>query len=139
GTICGGGRYDGLVEHIGGKACPAVGFGLGVDRTVLLMQEVGALEEEKPLAYFILVGEAAKSKGLVLANDLRDFFPNRVVHTHLSDSPMKTQFKKANQSNAEYAVIIGDDEIQNGMVSIKNLTDGSQKSTSFDELINTFN
>ncbi|PID66019.1 MAG: histidine--tRNA ligase [Gammaproteobacteria bacterium] len=139
GTLCGGGRYDGLCEYIGGKATPAVGFGLGIDRTVLLMQAVSMLPETKPLAYFVLLGQAAKCQGLLLANQLRRALPQRQVITHLADSGMKTQFKKADQSRAEYAVIIGAEELAGQQVSIKNLAEGSQQTVAFADLIHFFN
>ncbi len=138
-TICGGGRYDGLCELLGGKPTPAVGFGLGIDRVVLLMQAVAPLLEEKPLAYFVLLGESAKSHGLILANQLREVFPEREIITHLSDSGMKAQFKKANQSGAEYAVIIGEDELTKQQVGVKNLTEGSQQTIALNDLIHFFN
>lgn len=139
GTICGGGRYDGLAEHIGGKATPAVGFGLGVDRTILLMQEVAHLDTVRPLAYFVLLGDMATREGLVLANALRSAYPEREVLTHLADTGMKAQFKKANQSGAEYAIVIGEEELEKKQVSVKNLAEGTQQAVSFQELIHFFN
>ncbi len=139
GTICGGGRYDGLCELIGGKPTPAVGFGLGIDRTALLIQEVAPIDQEKPLAYFVLLGEQAKAQGLVLANQLRDALPEREIITHLTDTGMKAQFKKANQSGAEYAIIIGEEEIVNQQVGIKNLAEGSQQIVAFNDFIHFFN
>lgn len=140
GTICGGGRYDGLSEHIGGKPTPAVGFGLGIDRTALLMQDVGALPvAQLPLAYFVLVGEAAKRQGLALASQLRHTLPDQIVLTNLTDTKMKAQFKKADQSQARYAVIIGDDELDKGQATIKNLSDGNQQSIVFEQLCQFFN
>ncbi len=135
GTICGGGRYDGLAQHIGGKATPAVGFGLGIDRTLLLMQTVGSMPKTPaPLAYFILLGETATVTGLLLAAQVRRACPTREVLTHLADSGMKAQFKKADQSGAHYAVIIGEDELQQQRVSVKNLIDGSQESVAFSDI-----
>ncbi|MGY0399764.1 MAG: histidine--tRNA ligase [Ostreibacterium sp.] len=135
GAICGGGRYDGLAEHIGGKPTPAVGFGLGVDRTILLMQAVNVLPvKNQPLAYFVLAGEAAKKSGLLLVNQVRKAYPERQVLAHLADSSMKTQFKKADQSQAEYAVIIGDDELRQQSASVKHLGEGSQYTVTFAEL-----
>ncbi|PIE45724.1 MAG: histidine--tRNA ligase [Gammaproteobacteria bacterium] len=132
GTICGGGRYDGLAEHIGGKATPGVGFGLGIDRTVLLMQEVNSIPKASaPLAYFILMGRAAKRRGLLLASDLRMAFPGRTVLTHLATSGIKAQFKKADQSGAEYAIIIGEDELSQDMATVKDLSNGEQKPVAF--------
>lgn len=139
GTICGGGRYDGLSEHIGGKPTPAVGFGLGVDRTVLLMQAVGHVMTTKPaLAYFVLLGEAATCRGLLLANELRAVVANREILAHLADTGMKSQFKKADQSGAEYAVIIAENELMTQTATVKHLTDGHQEAVAFEELVNFF-
>ncbi len=138
GTICAGGRYDGLAEHVGGKSTPAVGFGLGVDRTVLLMQEVAAFNEERPLAYFVLLGEKARCEGLVLASALRNAFSEREIITHLADTGMKAQFKKADQSNAEYAVIIGDNELKESIAIVKDLSTSVQKNVLFSELVSAF-
>ncbi len=135
GTICGGGRYDGLAEHIGGKATAGVGFGLGIDRTVLLMQDTAPREVAKPLAYFVLMGADAKCRGLLLAQTLRKAFAGREILTHLQDSGMKAQFKKADQSGAEYAIIIGDDELAKGEATVKNLGTGEQCSVAFAGLV----
>lgn len=133
-TICGGGRYDGLAEHIGGKSTPGVGFGLGIDRVVLVMQAVGAASAApQPLAYFVLLGEAATRQGLLLANALRAH-SGREVLTHLQDSGMKAQFKKADQSGAQFAVILGDNELAQGVAAVKNLTDGSQETVNLTAL-----
>ncbi len=140
GTICGGGRYDGLAEHIGGKATPAVGFGLGVDRTILLMLEMGVELPHSPvLAYCILLGESATQEGLILANTLRQHYPNRAILTHLADTGMKAQMKKADQSGAEYAIIIGDNELAEQVAVIKKLSTGEQESIAFERLIGYFN
>lgn len=140
GTICGGGRYDGLSEHIGGKPTPAVGFGLGIDRTVLLMQAVGALPlSSVPLAYFVLVGTEAKRQGLRLSSQLRAAYPERTILTHLAEAKMKQQFKKASQSQAEFAIIIGEDELAQHQASVKNLATGDQQYVNFAELVNFFN
>ncbi len=134
-TICGGGRYDGLAEHIGGKATPGVGFGLGLDRVILVMQAVKAdPTAPPPLAYFVLLGAKSKCRGLLLANELRLRSGCQVL-THLSDSGMKAQLKKADQSRAEFAVIIGDNELQQGVASVKNLTNGSQETVDLQALV----
>lgn len=134
GTICGGGRYDGLAEHIGGKATPGVGFGLGIDRVVLVMQAVNsAPKAQPPLAYFVLLGEVATRKGLILANALRATSGCEVL-THLQDSGMKAQLKKADQSHAKFAVILGDNELAQGIATVKNLAEGSQEAVNLSAL-----
>lgn len=135
GTICGGGRYDGLTEHLGGKATPAVGFGLGVDRTALLVNLVGQLKKVPvPLAYFVLLGAQATRQGLLLAATLRQHYPNRAVLTHLSDTGMKAQLKKADQSQAAFAIILGDNELQTQTATVKHLNTGHQESVAFKDL-----
>lgn len=135
GTICGGGRYDGLTEHLGGKATPAVGFGLGIDRTALLVQTVGQLKKEPvPLAYFVLLGVPATRQGLVLASVLRQYYPGQTVLTHLSDSSMKAQLKKADQCRATFAIILGDNELQTQTATVKHLATGHQDSVAFGDL-----
>lgn len=135
GTICGGGRYDGLSEHIGGKPTPAVGFGLGIERTMLLMQATANVPASKPpLAYFVLLGEQATAQGMLLAGQLRRVLASQEILTHLSDSSMKAQLKKADQSQARYAVIIGSDELQQQQAAVKDLTNGSQQQVDFARL-----
>lgn len=135
GTICGGGRYDGLAEHIGGKPTPGVGFGLGIDRTVLLMQALDTIPAPKPpLAYFVVMGDAAKRQALLLAQRLRQQADGRAILVHLQNSGMKAQFKKADQSHADYAVIIGEDELTQGVATVKQLSTGNQQAVTFDEL-----
>ncbi len=135
GTICGGGRYDGLAEHMGGKETAGVGFGLGIDRTLLLMQELGTVADaQQVLAYFIVMGESAKRQGLILAQQLRQESNGKPVLVHLQDSKMKVQIKKADQSGAKYAVIIGDEELENKTASVKELATGEQKMINFSEL-----
>ncbi len=135
GTICGGGRYDGLAEHIGGKATAGVGFGLGIDRTVLLMQGTASHEVAKPLAYLVLMGADAKRQGLLLAQTLRKAFVGHQVLTHLQDSGMKAQFKKADQSGAVFAIIIGEDELANGEATVKILSTGEQQRVALSDLV----
>lgn len=135
GTICGGGRYDGLAAHLGGKPTAGVGFGLGIDRTVLLMQAVGKIPRPaQPLAYFVLLGEAAKRQGLLLSQGLRQRAGGRAVLVHLQDSGMKAQFKKADQSGAQYAVIIGESELAQKTATVKQLATGEQESVAFSAL-----
>lgn len=137
-TICGGGRYDGLAEHIGGKSTPGVGFGLGIDRVMLVMQAIDvATKKPQPLAYFVLLGEAATRQGLLLANELR-MACGREVLTHLTDSGMKAQLKKADQSQAQFAVMLGDNELQQGTATVKNLAQGKQEAVSLTTLTDYF-
>lgn len=134
GTVCAGGRYDGLVEQLGGKTIPAAGFALGMERLVELVQQT--LESdllEHFDAYVVLLGDRAKREGPTLAEALRD--NGLRVITHCGEGSLKSQMKKADKSGARYAVILGDDEMANGQASLKNLREsGEQTQVDFNEL-----
>jgi len=121
GTVCAGGRYDGLVEQLGGHATTAVGFAMGVERLVALLEEGGIEPGEQVDAYLILMGDGAQREGLLLAEKLRDQLPELRLMTHCGGGGYKSQFKKADRSGARYALILGDDELAKGVVSVKNL------------------
>lgn len=120
GTVCSGGRYDGLVEQLGGKATPALGFGIGIDRIVLLVQEI---EKNQPTyapdIYFISSNEDSFQCALKLADQLRDAVPSLRVLLHCGGGNLKNQFKKADKSGAALALIVGEQELQSDSVAIK--------------------
>ncbi len=122
GTICGGGRYDTLVERQGGKPTPAVGFALGLDRLLLLIETLGLWQAE-PLADIYLVSEAGVDAAEVfaLAESLRTALPQQRVIQNLEGGSFKAQFRKADRSGAEFAVILGERELAEGVVSVKAL------------------
>ena len=126
GTVCAGGRYDGLVEQIGGKPAPACGFAMGVERLLALMQECGK-EVEQPVAdvYVVHQGEAANDFAWKVVGYLRDQGLSAVLHC--GGGSFKAQMKKADASGARFAVIIGDDEAQAGEVSIKPLREAAEQ------------
>jgi histidyl-tRNA synthetase len=125
GTICAGGRYDGLVEQIGGKAAPATGFAMGVERLLALLQDDGMALPGQPLdVYVVHQGEKAGSVAGRIAEQLRDE-KLRVV-LHCGGGSFKSQMKKADASGAMVAVLIGDDEVQAGEASVKPLRGGEQ-------------
>lgn len=137
GTVCGGGRYDGLIELMGGKPSPAVGFAIGVERLLDLCSQDG----EQPAipecqVYMVHQGEAAQRKASLLAEQLRDAGLQVIVHA--GSSGFKSQFKRADASGAQVAVILGDDELQKEQASVKWLraADGAeqQQSVEFSEL-----
>lgn len=136
GTICGGGRYDGLTEHLGGASVPGIGFAIGVERLLLLLEEVNQLPSagDSPLVYLILLSEKAKNKGLQLAEALRDKFKDEIIITHLSQSSMKAQLKKADQSEAKYAIIMGEPEIEQENFLVKDLQSGQQRHVNYEEV-----
>lgn len=123
GTICAGGRYDGLVEQLGGKATPAVGFAMGLERLVLLLAAKGLPGDlNKPAdVYFIALGEAAQLQALVLAEQIRTQIPNLRLITHCGGGNFKAQLKKADSSGADYALIIGDNELASDTLLVKPL------------------
>jgi len=122
GTICAGGRYDTLVEQIGGKPTPAIGFAIGIERlTLLLAPTEHHLDNSAPHAYLILVGEAAISQGFRLAEGLRDTLPQLRLLTHCGGGKFKNQFKQADKSGARLAIVIGEEEIIQQQVTIKHL------------------
>lgn len=141
GTICAGGRYDGLVKQLGGKATPACGFGIGIDRLQLLVEEQDLDQSNnKPHAYFVLSGEQAEVSGLALAERLRDTHPKLRLLVNGGSGSFKSQLKRANNSEADYAFILGDNEVEEKMITIKPLREQSDQQTipqiSLDEFIN---
>ena len=135
GTVCGGGRYDHLVEEIGGPPSPGVGFGLGIERLLMLMEANGAEfpEEEKPDVFIAFIGDKAKAFGLKLARDLR--LEGISVRMDNLARNIKGQFKYADRLNAKYTIVIGEDELDRGIVSLKNMEKSEQKEVRFDELV----
>jgi histidyl-tRNA synthetase len=128
GTVCAGGRYDGLVEQLGGKAVPAVGFAMGLERLVSLLEETRLAERLPGLdLYMVVVGEKAQREGLQLAERLRDQLPGLSVVVHCGGGSFKSQFKKADKSNARFALILGDDELAKGEVGLKPLRDNGEQ------------
>ena len=139
GTVCGGGRYDGLVEQLGGKATPAVGFALGIERLVLLLE---ALELTADIAgavdvYIAALGDGADIHGMLLAEHLRDQMPNVKFMMHNGGGNFKKQLKRADQNGAKIALILGSDEIENKQVTVKDLTGNTEQQTiAVTELVN---
>jgi histidyl-tRNA synthetase len=121
GTVCAGGRYDGLVEQLGGKPVPAIGFAMGLERLVALLEEAGDCPQRTPDVYLVLVGDVAISQGASLAESLRDDLPRLKLVQHCGAGSFKSQFKKADRSGAGYALILGDDEVEQGTIGVKPL------------------
>jgi histidyl-tRNA synthetase len=119
GAIAGGGRYDGLAAVLGGKPMPACGFACGIERLVLLLREQGATSQDAPLAYVVHAGDAAARAALAVAESLRDL--GHAVVVHAGGGSLKSQMKKADASGAVVALIIGDDEVAAGTVTLKPL------------------
>jgi len=121
GTVCAGGRYDSLVEQIGGQSTPAIGFALGLERLVaLLEQQATPVRDTAPHAYFILAGnEALVRQGLLFAEQLRDALPQLRILTHCGGGSFKNQFKRADKSGARFALILGEEELANQHITLK--------------------
>ncbi len=136
GAICAGGRYDGLIEQFGGKPMPAVGFALGMERLIALIDPEALFEREAPHLYFIHVGPRAEREGLKLAERLRDALPDLRLLFHCGGGSMKAQFKKADRSGARYALILGDEELVRGVVALKPLREeGRQEEIPISHLV----
>jgi len=128
GTVCGGGRYDGLIGQLGGKPAPAVGFGLGIERLLLLIQELGLpVPSAAPDAYAVVPPGTSLAAVLPVLEALRAAGVKVLQHAGGADGPgsMKSQFKKADASGARYALIFGGDELAAGEVTVKALRDGT--------------
>lgn len=136
GTVCAGGRYDGLVEQLGGKATQGVGFGLGLERLVLLVEALEKTQNVKPAvdAYLCPMGEAAERQAFVLAAKLRGQLPELRLMCHCGGGNFKKQLKRADKSGARWALILGDNELAEGQVTVKDLKEGSQQSIKMNEL-----
>ena len=135
GTICAGGRYDGLVEQLGGKPAPAIGFALGMERILALLES----QQHRPLQtvdiYMILIGAASEIKGMQISENIRDALPGVKMITHCGGGSVKSQMKKADKSGAGIALIIAEDELENEQVTVKYLRENKEQVTvSVDEL-----
>lgn len=121
-TVCAGGRYDGLVAQLGGIDTPGVGWAMGQERIVMLLQKQNLeLLKDRPQIYMVLVGKQAEIPGFKLAEQLRDAWPDLAVQINLGGGSFKTQFKRADKSGAEFALVLGDDEAARGVVALKAL------------------
>ncbi len=137
-ALCGGGRYDKLVEYLGGKATPAVGFAAGLERLILILKDKQEnIASNNIDIYVISLNEESVSYCFAIADKLRNTLGIKVVCETLRRS-MKSQLREANKNNAKFAILVGEDEIKNGKVTIKNMEDGTQTDASIDEIENHF-
>ncbi len=122
GTVCAGGRYDSLIEQLGGKPNFAVGFAMGIERLLALMETLDNVPVARAVDVFMIrVGEIAEREGLRFAETIRNEVPGLKLQVNCGGGSFKSQFKKADKSGAEYAIILGDDEVSRGEVSVKSL------------------
>lgn len=138
GTVCAGGRYDALVEQLGGKATPAVGFAMGVERLILLLETLGVFPAKLTQqldVYLAASGQGADAYALLLAERLRSEQPTLRILTHCGGGSFKQQIKRADKSGAELAILLGENEISQGIASVKYLrTDQAQSEVAISEL-----
>ncbi|SEG47594.1 histidyl-tRNA synthetase [Vibrio hangzhouensis] len=135
GTVCGGGRYDGLVEQLGGKATPAVGFAMGLERLVLMMETLELTEVRRSVdVYVVTAGEGTMMAGMKLAENLREAIPGIRVMSHFGGGNFKKQFKRADKVGAVYALVLGENEVAENTVVVKDLQGGEQETIAQTEL-----
>lgn len=138
GTVCAGGRYDGLVEQLGGKPAPAVGFAMGMERLLLLIETLDKVPAELARqvdVYLVTLGDAAVLAGLRLAEQLRDAVPALRLVVHAGGGSFKSQFKKADKSGALYALVLGENEVAQQQIGLKPLrTEEEQENLSWQDL-----
>jgi histidyl-tRNA synthetase len=141
GAVCSGGRYDGLVEHLGGRSTPAIGWALGLERLVELYKVCGTGAGAPGLdAYLVAVGDAAENQALVLAEALRDEAPDLNIEVNLGGGSFKSQFKRADKSGAKVALILGDEELASKRVGIKPLRqEADQQTVPWEQAVKTIN
>jgi histidyl-tRNA synthetase len=133
GTIAGGGRYDYLIERLGGDKTPASGFGIGLERIILLLEEMGVILQNEPNIYLVNLGDAAEKYALKLSETLRSYGLKVVLNS--GGSSFKSQMKRADKSGAAFAVILGEDEMKEGVAQVKSLrVENQQSKMPLDEL-----
>jgi histidyl-tRNA synthetase len=127
GTIAGGGRYDYLIERLGGDKTPACGFGIGLERIILLLEGMGVALQNEPNIYLVNLGDAAEGFALKLSETLRSHGLKVVLNS--GGSSFKSQMKRADKSSAAFALILGDDEMKEGVAQVKSLREDNVQST----------
>jgi histidyl-tRNA synthetase len=139
GAVCSGGRYDGLIEKLGGKATPAIGWAMGIERLVMLYEACGGVTPPAtPDVYIVAVGEAALRRCLGLAEQIREQVAGSVVELNLDGGSFKSQLKRADKSGANYALIMGEEEVANDEIGMKPLrSKDDQISIALNDLVTT--
>ncbi|MBE0439941.1 MAG: histidine--tRNA ligase [Gammaproteobacteria bacterium] len=135
GTVCAGGRYDGLVAQLGGREATAIGFAIGLERLIALLEATDSLPQIDGIdVYLVAVGELAAKQSLILAEQLRDHIPNIKLITHCGGGSFKNQFKRADRSGARWTLILGEDEITKQVIGVKTMATGEQETIAWDAL-----
>ena len=136
-AVAGGGRYDGLIEEIGGNPTPAVGFATGLERVLLALEKQGLLPEKETSvdAFVVALGDAAQLEGFKLLSKLRSAGISALMD--FAGRSMKAQMKQANKKNARFVLILGEDEVRDSVVTLKDMSNSEQRKIAIDEVINT--
>jgi histidyl-tRNA synthetase len=135
GTVCAGGRYDGLVEQLGGRASTAIGFAIGIERLIALLEASEALPEAEGVdAYLVAVGDSIGAQAQILAEQLRDALPEITLISHCGGGSFKNQFKRADRSGARFTLILGEEEVSQQLIGVKTMATGEQETVSWNEL-----
>lgn len=136
GAVCSGGRYDGLVEKLGGRATPAIGWAMGIERFVALYEACGGgVPAARPDVYLVAVGEGTQARAFALAEELRDTINGIGVELNLGGGSFKSQMKRADKSGADYALVLGEQELSEKRIGLKPLRSGDeQESIALDDL-----
>ena len=135
-TICGGGRYDSLVEELGGKPCPAIGFSIGLERLVLISEKIKENIKNPKRISFVALGEEAISKSVLIAEQLRNELADVQIVLNFENTSASSQIKKAIKSNSDYALIVGEEELKDNTLSLKDLKEkNEQKSFNLKDLV----
>ena len=136
-ALCGGGRYDKLVEELGGKPTPAVGFAAGMERLFIAFEDDGEHDHRLADIYFLTLGKQATQKGFILAEEIREKYGISVISETLQRS-MKAQMREANRLGVQFVIILGDNELEKGIAVVKNMYSSEQEEISLDKLSDHF-
>ena len=138
GTVCGGGRYDGLIEELGGQKTPSLGFGLGIERLMLLMEAQGCEfpKESMPDLFIAALGEKAQLKAVEIANDMRA--EGFTCLYDVNGRGLRAQMKYANKLGAKYTIVLGDDEVESGIAKLKNMESGEETEIALQTFVSGF-
>lgn len=129
GTVLAGGRFDGLVEQLGGRPTPAIGFAMGIERLVALLEDQGLARRvaTEPHAYLMAMGDAAELQAMKLVEEFREAVPGLRVQLHCGGGSFKSQMKRADKLGARFALILGEDELREGLLAVKDMQQGQQE------------
>lgn len=138
GTVCGGGRYDGLIEELGGQKTPSLGFGLGIERLMLLIEAQGCEfpKESMPDLFIAALGEKAQLKAVEIANDMRE--EGFTCLYDVNGRGLRAQMKYANKLGAKYTIVLGDDEVESGIAKLKNMESGEETEIALQTFVSGF-